>query len=111
MGRHTDVDVLIARARPVDLTLAIDLGRRGVRCLVVERAPGPGALAKMERCNAHDGAVSPDGHRRPRPAAGLPTRVPMNVFIMTRLVDEAILRLVFVARRPPRADRHSQRRH
>ena len=32
-------DVIVAGAGPVGLTLAIDLGRRGVRCLIIERHP------------------------------------------------------------------------
>jgi 2-polyprenyl-6-methoxyphenol hydroxylase-like FAD-dependent oxidoreductase len=30
-------DVIVAGAGPVGLTLAIDLGRRGIRCLLIER--------------------------------------------------------------------------
>jgi 2-polyprenyl-6-methoxyphenol hydroxylase-like FAD-dependent oxidoreductase len=36
MPRSADVPVLIVGAGPVGLTLAADLGRRGIRCLVVE---------------------------------------------------------------------------
>ena len=32
-------DVIVAGAGPVGLTLTIDLGRRGVRCLLIERSP------------------------------------------------------------------------
>lgn len=44
--------VLIAGAGPVGLTLAIDLARRGVRCLLIEEQADPRKLPKMERLNA-----------------------------------------------------------
>ncbi|MDR7590686.1 MAG: FAD-dependent monooxygenase, partial [Armatimonadota bacterium] len=44
--------VLIVGAGPVGLTLAVDLGQRGVRCVLVERKEAPQFLPKMERCNA-----------------------------------------------------------
>ena len=48
-------DVIVAGAGPVGLTLAIDLGRRGVRCLIVERNPTTAAVAEdgpLERAHA-----------------------------------------------------------
>jgi 2-polyprenyl-6-methoxyphenol hydroxylase-like FAD-dependent oxidoreductase len=47
----TETQVLIVGAGPVGLTLAIDLGRRGVRCTLVERNETSIQLPKMERCN------------------------------------------------------------
>src|SRR6267378_2382218 len=47
-----DTEVLIVGAGPVGLTLAIDLGRKGVRCTLIERKEAPEFLPKMERCNA-----------------------------------------------------------
>ena len=44
--------VLIAGAGPVGLTLAIDLGRRGVRCTLIERNPTTAPYPKMDRSNA-----------------------------------------------------------
>jgi 2-polyprenyl-6-methoxyphenol hydroxylase-like FAD-dependent oxidoreductase len=35
----TTYNVVLAGAGPVGLTLSIDLGRRGVRCLIIERSP------------------------------------------------------------------------
>ena len=105
MEPRADVDVLIAGAGPVGLTLAIDLGRRGVRCLVVDREPGPGSLPKMERCNARTMELFRRlGIADRVRAAGLGTDVPMDVFIMTRLVDEPILRLAY-----PSPDAHRER--
>jgi len=47
-----DTQVLIVGGGPVGLTLAIDLGRRGVRCTLIEQKEAPQFLPKMERCNA-----------------------------------------------------------
>ena len=47
-----DVDVLVVGAGPVGLMLAIDLGRRGVRTLLIEKDPGTKAWPKMDRSNA-----------------------------------------------------------
>jgi len=48
----TSTSVLIVGAGPVGLTLAIDLARRGVQCMLVEKQAAPSKLPKMERCNA-----------------------------------------------------------
>jgi 2-polyprenyl-6-methoxyphenol hydroxylase-like FAD-dependent oxidoreductase len=74
--------VLIAGGGPVGLTLAIDLGQRGIECLLVDKRPAPGMLPKMERCNAR----TMEHYRRlgiadPIRAAGLDNDVPMDVFI------------------------------
>ena len=47
-----DTQVLIVGAGPVGLTLAIDLGQRGIRCTLIEQKEGPAFLPKMERINA-----------------------------------------------------------
>src|SRR5580704_13491934 len=88
-------DVIVAGAGPVGLTLAIDLGRRGVRCLLMERSPTTLPWPKMDRSNARTmefyrriGIVD-----RVR-ALGYPPEIPMDVFIVTRLCDPplAVLR-------------------
>ena len=52
-GGMTETEVLIVGAGPVGLSLAIDLGRRGIACLVVERSDGiihhPRATAQNAR--------------------------------------------------------------
>ena len=45
-------DVVVAGAGPVGLVLAIDLGRRGVRTLLVEKDPTTKQWPKMDRSNA-----------------------------------------------------------
>ncbi len=88
--------VLIAGAGPVGLTLAIDLGQRGIRCTVLERFPGPGLWPKMDRTNARSmelfrrlGVVE-----RIR-ALGYPPDNPMDVFLVNRLNEPAVAVLKF----------------
>ena len=63
-----DTQVLIVGAGPVGLTLAIDLGKRGIRCTLdreerrAARLPEDGALQ-----SADDGDFPPPRHRRDRP--------------------------------------------
>ena len=91
-----DTQVLIVGAGPVGLTLAVDLGRRGIRCILIERKEAPQRLPKMERCNARTMEIfrrmGLAGRMR---AAGLPADVPMDVFIVTSLVDPPLLRLPY----------------
>ena len=88
--------VIVVGAGPVGLTLAIDLGKRGVPVLVVEQKDAPANLPKMERSNAR----SMEMFRRLGiadrvRAVGLPADVPMDVYVTTRLVDEPILHLSY----------------
>jgi 2-polyprenyl-6-methoxyphenol hydroxylase-like FAD-dependent oxidoreductase len=91
-----NTDVLIVGAGPVGLTLAVDLGRRGVRCTLIEKKPAPEFLPKMERCNARTmeifrrmGVVD-----RIR-AAGLDRDVPMDVYIALAMNEPPLLRLPY----------------
>src|SRR5215471_13042755 len=88
-----DTQVLIVGAGPVGLTLAVDLGLRGVRCTLVEQKEAPQFLPKMERCNARTMEI----FRRMGLAdrirgAGLPAHCPMDVFIITSIVEPPLLR-------------------
>src|SRR3954470_18973515 len=83
-----DTDVLIIGAGPVGLTLALDLGRRGIRCTLVEQKSAPHMWPKMERCNARSMEIYRRmGLAEKIRAAGLPAWVPMDVFIVTSLVE------------------------
>ena len=87
-----DAQVLVVGAGPTGLTLAIDLGRRGVRALVIEQKEAPQFLPKMERCNARTMEI----YRRMGivekvRAAGLPAHCPMDIFIVFSLVEPPLI--------------------
>lgn len=91
-----DTEVLIIGAGPVGLTLAIDLGQRGIKVTLIEKSPTNGLLPKMERCNAR----TMEFFRRMGIAerirdAGLPREAPMDVFIITQLDEPPILHLPY----------------
>ena len=91
-----DCDVIIAGAGPVGLTLAIDLGRRGIRCVVLERNAGPTPWPKMDRTNAR----SMEMYRRIGladriRARGYPADNPMDVLLVGRLCDPPLAVLPF----------------
>jgi 2-polyprenyl-6-methoxyphenol hydroxylase-like FAD-dependent oxidoreductase len=83
---------LIIGAGPVGLVLAIELGRRGVRCMLVERKSAPQFLPKMERCNARTMEIFRRmGLAAKVRAAGLPAEVPMDVYIVRALDQPPLL--------------------
>lgn len=86
--------VIIVGAGPVGLTLAVDLGKRGIACTLIERKPQPEFLPKMERCNARSmemfRRIGLSGQIR---AAGLDNSVPMDVFIILSMTERPLLRL------------------
>jgi len=87
-----DTQVLIVGAGPTGLTLAVDLGMRGVRCVLVEKMPAPQFLPKMERCNARSMEIYRRMGLSDRiRAVGLPRDVPMDVFIVLKSVVEPSL--------------------
>jgi len=92
----TETQVLIVGAGPVGLTMALDLGQRGVRCMLIERNETAIQLPKMERCNARTMEI----YRRLGVAekirdAGLPREAPMDVFLATSMADAAIAHLPY----------------
>lgn len=100
-----DTQVIIVGAGPVGLTLSIALGRLNVCCVVLERNEAPAGLPKMERCNARTMEI----YRRlgiadEIRAAGLPAECPMDVFVVTSLVEEPILRLPYGSVKECKAD-------
>ncbi len=93
---HVDSDVLIVGAGPTELTLAIDLGRRGVRCTLIEQKERPAFLPKMERINARSMEI----YRRMGLAqkirtAGLRPDCPMDVYIILTLTEPPLLHLTY----------------
>src|SRR5712692_11500335 len=91
-----DTQVLIVGAGPTGLTLAVDLGLRGVRAMIIEQKEAPAFLPKMERCNARTMEIYrrmgiADAVR----AAGLPAHCPMDVFIVLSLIEPPLVRLVY----------------
>lgn len=88
--------VLIVGAGPVGLTLALDLGRRGVRCVLVEQKAEPQFLPKMERCNARTMEMYHRiGIAEPVRAAGLSADSAMDVFIIRSMAELPILHLPY----------------
>src|ERR1700733_13029051 len=83
-----DNDVLIVGAGPTGLTLAIDLGKRGVRCTIIEQKDRPAFLPKMERVNARTMEIYRRmGLSQKIRAAGLRPDCPMDVFIILALTE------------------------
>src|SRR5271166_4971859 len=86
-----ETQVLIVGGGPVGLTLALDLGRRGVHCTLIERNETSIQLPKMERCNARTMEI----FRRLGIAervrdAGLPREAPMDVFLALSMAGEPL---------------------
>lgn len=89
-----DTDVLVVGAGPVGLTLAIDLGKRGIKCALIEAKEAPQFLPKMERANARTMEMFRRIGLADRiRAAGLRGDCPMDVFVITRLNAPPLLRL------------------
>jgi 2-polyprenyl-6-methoxyphenol hydroxylase-like FAD-dependent oxidoreductase len=91
-----DSDVLIVGAGPTGLTLAIDLGRRGVRCTLVEQKEQPAFLPKMERVNSRSMEIYRRmGLTEKIRAAGLRADCPMDVYIVLALTEPPLLHLPY----------------
>ena len=100
-----ETDVLIVGAGPVGLTLAIDLGQRGVRCLLIEKKDKPAFLPKMERVNARTMEIYRRmGLAKKVRAAGLDRDVPMDVYIVLDLTRPPLLRLPYPSVAEAKAD-------
>ncbi len=86
-------EVLIVGAGPVGLTLAVDLGQKGVRCTLIERKEAPQFLPKMERCNARTMEIFRRmGLAEKVRAAGLRSDVPMDVYVILAMNRPPLLR-------------------
>src|SRR3982751_5894169 len=97
--------VLIVGAGPTGLTLAIDLGLRGIPCTLIEQKEAPEFLPKMERCNARTMEIFRRmGLAEKIRAAGLDRDVPMDVYIALAMNEPPLLRLPY----PSVADAEAQ---
>ncbi len=100
-----DTQVLIIGAGPVGLTLALDLGRRGVPCVIVEQKNKPAFLPKMERVNARTMEIYRRmGLAQKIRAAGLRADIPMDVFVVLDLAQPPLLRLPYPSVAEAQAD-------
>jgi 2-polyprenyl-6-methoxyphenol hydroxylase-like FAD-dependent oxidoreductase len=89
-----DTDVLIVGGGPTGLTLAVDLGKRGVRCTLIEQKEKPAFLPKMERINARSMEIYRRlGLTQKIRGAGLRPDVPMDVYVMLALNEPPLLKL------------------
>ena len=87
-------EVLIAGGGPCGLMLAIELGRRGVRCLLVDPKPGtafnPQANATQARTMEHFRRL---GFAHDVRARGLPPDHPTDIVYLTRFAGHEMARL------------------
>src|ERR671934_1082175 len=91
-----DTEVLVIGAGPVGLTLAIDLGLRGVATMLIDKKAAPEFLPKMERCNARTMEIFRRmGLADQIRAAGLDRHVPMDVYIALAMNEPPLLRLPY----------------
>ena len=88
------VDVLIAGGGPCGLMMAIELGRRGIRCLLVDPKPGtafnPQANATQARTMEH---FRRHGFAQEIRVQGLPPDHPTDIAYFTRYVGHELARL------------------
>jgi 2-polyprenyl-6-methoxyphenol hydroxylase-like FAD-dependent oxidoreductase len=92
----SEFDVIVVGAGPVGFTLAVDLGQRGIRTLLVEKDPTTKQWPKMDRSNARTMEL----YRRLGIAdrvreLGYPADASMDVFIVTRLCDPPLTKLYY----------------
>ena len=91
-----DTQVIIVGAGPVGLTLAIDLGQRGIRCVLLEQKSEPQFLPKMERCNARTMEIYRRmGITQKVRDAGFPRDAPMDVFVVLSLAEPPLLHMPY----------------
>jgi 2-polyprenyl-6-methoxyphenol hydroxylase-like FAD-dependent oxidoreductase len=89
-----DTQILIVGAGPVGLTLAIDLGMRGIPCTLIEKNDAPLGYPKMERCNPRTMEIFrrlglADAVR----AAGYPPDWPMDTYLVFDLMRPPLFKM------------------
>jgi 2-polyprenyl-6-methoxyphenol hydroxylase-like FAD-dependent oxidoreductase len=88
--------VIVVGGGPVGLTLALDLGKRGIRCTLIEQKPEPQFLPKMERCNARTMEMFRRiGIAEKIRSRGLISSVAMDVFVILSMTERPLLRLPY----------------
>ncbi len=89
-----DTQVLIVGAGPVGLTLAIDLGKRGVRVILIEKNDAPLGYPKMERCNPRTMEIFRRlGIADTVRAAGYPPDWPMDTYLVFDLMRPPLFKM------------------
>ena len=89
-----DTQVLVVGAGPVGLTLAVDLGKRGVRCTLIEKNDAPLGYPKMERCNPRTMEIFRRlGLAEKVRAAGYPPDWPMDTYLVFDLMKPPLFKM------------------
>ena len=92
----TKTQVLIVGGGPVGLTLAVDLGRRGIRCILIEQKEKPLRLPKMERCNARTMEIFRRMGLADRiRSLSFPAAARMDIGVVTTMAEEPLVRLPY----------------
>ncbi len=103
-----DTEVLIVGAGPVGLVLSIDLGKRGVRCTLIEKNEAPLGYPKMERCNPRTMEIFRRlGLADCVRAAGYPPDWPMDTYLVFDLMRPPLFKMAYPTVAQARAARDS----
>lgn len=91
---NISADVIIVGAGPVGLSLAIDLGQRGIDTVLIERKAGPMRLPKMERTNPRSMEIFRRlGVLEDIRARGLPSDKSMDIFLVSSLAQPPLAQI------------------